>query len=209
MRFCIKHIDWLSIGLLVWCVGMSAHAESIAVNRAETRLTEEGYQLSADFEVNLTSAAKEALNHGVTLYFVSEFTVTFPRWYWMDGEVARSEQVIKLSYNALTQQYRLGHGALQQGFSSLSSALKVLGHQVATPIPAEAMNHGEGYLSRWIKWLKAGKRYVATAQMRLDVSQLPKPLQVNALAGNDWDIRSEQYHWLIQAESEEKSGGAP
>lgn len=33
--------------------------------------------------------------------------------------------------------------------------------------------------------------------MRLDVTQLPKPLQVNALTNEDWNLESEPYRWEI------------
>jgi hypothetical protein len=173
-------------------------AETIVVTKAETRISEDGYQLMADFQITLSTSAKEALDHGVSLYFVSEFTVTQPRWYWMNGEFSHSETIIKLSYNALTQQYKVGRGGLLQSFSNLPSALLVVGHQVATPVPFEKLNNQSGY---FMKWIKPNRRFVASASMRLDISQLPKPLQVNALTGNDWDIHSEQYNWLIQPDS--------
>ena len=34
--------------------------------------------------------------------------------------------------------------------------------------------------------------------MNLDVSQLPKPLQVNALATKDWDIDSGWHRWAVR-----------
>jgi hypothetical protein len=34
--------------------------------------------------------------------------------------------------------------------------------------------------------------------MRLDVTQLPKPLQVNALATQDWNFDSNWYRWIVR-----------
>jgi len=33
--------------------------------------------------------------------------------------------------------------------------------------------------------------------MRLDVSELPKPFQVNALASREWNIGSDWYRWTV------------
>jgi hypothetical protein len=33
--------------------------------------------------------------------------------------------------------------------------------------------------------------------MRLDVTQLPKPFQINALASRDWNLASEWFRWTL------------
>jgi hypothetical protein len=33
--------------------------------------------------------------------------------------------------------------------------------------------------------------------MKLDVTQLPKPLQVNALTSDEWKLDSEGYSWML------------
>ncbi len=39
--------------------------------------------------------------------------------------------------------------------------------------------------------LERGTRYDVSVRLRLDVNQLPKPFQVNALASRDWHLASE------------------
>ncbi|MEO7854896.1 MAG: DUF4390 domain-containing protein, partial [Rubrivivax sp.] len=39
--------------------------------------------------------------------------------------------------------------------------------------------------------LTSGARYDAAVRLRLDVNQLPKPFQVNALASREWTLASE------------------
>jgi hypothetical protein len=182
----------------------SAVAEGIVISKADARLTEEGYQLSVDFDIQLSPLVETALKHGVTLYFVSELTINRSRWYWLDTDVARNEQVAKLSFNALTQQYRITHGSLFQSFHDLKDALLVLGHQTAPPVPVALLDKkGGGYFSRLMK--KGSDCCSAFVQMKLDVTQLPKPLQVNALTNEDWKLESEPYRWHIQpAETEAK-----
>ena len=45
--------------------------------------------------------------------------------------------------------------------------------------------------------MKKGEHYEARTQMRLDVSQLPKPFQVDALSSNDWNLASTPLIWTI------------
>jgi hypothetical protein len=200
MRCCTNKPDRLHRSIWAFCLWLCASAacaEGISISKAEARLTEEGYQLSADFDIQLSPTVETALKRGVTLYFVSELAINRSRWYWLDTDVARDEQVSKLSYNALTQQYRITHGTLFQSFYDLQDALHVLGHQTAEPVPLELLDkEGGGYFSRLLK--KGSQCCSAFARMRLDVTQLPKPLQVNAIASEDWNLESEPYRWEIQ-----------
>ena len=54
---------------------------------------------------------------------------------------------------------------------------------------------GGGYVA---KVLRSETKFTGYAQMRLDTSQLPKPLQVNALTNSDWSLESERFSWPIQ-----------
>jgi len=170
--------------LLVWLFAATAYAEGVSVNKAEARLGENGYQLSASYDINLTFAAQQALTRGIPLYFVGEFSLTRSRWYWLDEEIFQGEQTVKLSYNVLTRQYRLSRGALFQNFASFEDALNILARQSSATIPAELM--------------KKDGNYTAAARLRLDIAQLPLPLQVNALTGKDWALNSDWYRWIIR-----------
>jgi hypothetical protein len=162
----------------------AAQAEGIEVGRAALVAGEEGYFLEADFEIALNPTLEDALNKGVPLYFLLEFEVIRPRWYWFNEKVINTQQQYRLSYNALTRQYRLGFGSLFHNFSALSEALDFLSHvrrrQVLEP----------GTLTK-------GDTYTASVRMRLDVSQLPKPFQLNALASRDWNFGSEWHRWSV------------
>ncbi len=174
----------------------SSFAENIAVHKADARFTDGSYQLSAKFDLHLNFIVDQALTRGVPLYFVSEFTLIRPRWYWFDKIVVQTEQTTRLSYNALTRQYRIARGSLFQNFSTLDDALRIISHQSAAPIDASLLRQGEGYLALILP-NKDGD-YIAAARMRLDVTQLPKPLQVNALGAEDWNLDSGWFRWIVQ-----------
>lgn len=161
-----------------------APAEGIEVRNAALVAGDEGYFLEADFEIALNATLEEALNKGISLYFLLELEVLRPRWYWLNEKVVSSQQQYRLSYNALTRQYRLGVGSFYQNFPELSEALNFLSRvrrrQVLDP----------GVLTQ-------GRAYLASVRMRLDISQLPKPFQLNALASRDWNFGSEWYRWSL------------
>lgn len=196
MLCCRKLLSHFLHSALLLCLlaSASANADGITVNKAELRYSDEGYQLIADFDVNLNFAVQQALSRGVPIYFVSEFTLARSRWYWLDQKITRSEQVTKLSYSVLTGQYRISRGALFQNFDSLEHALLMLRRQSSITIPADLINGSGGYIA---KYLKPESRYFAGVRMVLDIGQLPKLLQVNALTSQDWDLDSGWYRWLI------------
>jgi len=43
--------------------------------------------------------------------------------------------------------------------------------------------------------------------MRLDVTQLPKPLQVNALTSDDWNLDSDWYRWIVRPDAAARNKG--
>lgn len=181
------------LAMLVLSVS-AATADGIAVRKAEIRMTAEGYQLAANFDIRLSILIEQALTHGITLNFISEFTLTRSRWYWLDEVAAQTEQTTKLSYSALTRQYRIKRGTLFQNFANMDDALRALGNQSSDPIPAELLNKSSGYIA---SLLKSNANYTAFARMKLDVTQLPKPLQVNALTSDEWKLDSEGYSWML------------
>jgi hypothetical protein len=187
------------LALALLGLGVSAaRADGIELRKAEAHFSDDSYQLSANFDLRFNFVVEQALEQGVPLYFISEFTLTHPRWYWLDETVTQSEQTVKLSYNTLTRQYRITRGALFQNFASLDDALRIIGHPSAAPIPV-ALFKGGGYISE--KLLKKDNNYVAAVRLRLDVTQLPKPLQVNALTSDDWNLDSDWYRWFVRPDA--------
>jgi len=174
----------LALCALTLAFGAVAHAEGIEVRNAALVAGEDGYFLEADFEIALNPTLEEALNKGVPLYFLLEFEVIRPRWYWLNEKVLNNQQQYRLAYNALTRQYRLGLGSLFQNFGSLSETLDFLSRVRRRQVLE-------------LGTLSKGTTYVAGVRMRLDVSQLPKPFQLNALASRDWNFGSEWHRWSV------------
>lgn len=182
--------SWLLTALLVAPLFAPAtvRAEGVEITRASLENTDEGYRLSLGFSFDLTRSLEDAVTRGIPLYFTTEVQLTRPRWYWFDEKAISTSQTIRISYNALTQQYHAAiSGRLQQSFSSLDDALSL----VRRP-------------SRWIiaekGALKSGDVYNVAVRMGLDVARLPKPFQVHAMNSSDWRFSSDWKQFTFRAE---------
>jgi Domain of unknown function (DUF4390) len=175
---------WLAASLcLTWASSTSpARADSIPVKSAELREEDESYALNAQFDVAFNPTLEEALQKGVSLYFVLEFELSRPRPYWFDEKVVAQSIQYRISYSPLTQQYRVTSGLLSQQFASLDEVEHLLSRVASRPVVAADA-------------LQKGARYEAAVRLRLDVTQLPKPFQVTALASREWSLASEWYRW--------------
>ena len=173
----------------------AARADEIAVRSARLVAGEEGFALNADFAVTLTPRLEDALNKGVALYFTTEFDCTHPRWYWLDDRVAYASRSTRVSFHALTKTYRLSTGTLHQSFPTLDEALHVLGRVRHWTVVEKGQ-------------LRPATSYVASIRMRLDVSQLPKPFQVSALANREWTLASEWVRWEFTTPAAQAEAGS-
>jgi len=161
---------------------LTSAAAGIEVKQAALSADEDVWQLDAEFDINIGHRLEEIVSHGVPLYFVLEFTLSKPRWYWVDEHIVSKQETWRLSYNALTRQYRLSTGALHQNFVSLEEALGVL----ARLRHWRVAEHGA---------LKPGESYNAALRLKLDLTQLPKPFQVTAIGNKDWHVTAEVKRW--------------
>ena len=184
-------LPWLA-ALAFLCAPLQASAdERIGVMAAALEQPREGTNgaivLNATFEFELPQALEEAIQKGIALYFNIEFELFRKRWYWFDRKVASETLVYRLSYSPLTRQYRLARGGLSQPFESLEEALALV---------------------KSVRYWKVADRsqfsprddYDAQVRMRLDVSQLPKPFQVNAITSREWNLASDWRELVVPSE---------
>lgn len=172
---------WLLLLLLVPVLAWTAE---IDISNPQLSASEDGYVLSADFKFELNPRLEEAVTKGVVLYFVADFELSKARWYWLDEKLVSRSQTYRLSYHALTRQYRLSTGGLHQSFTTLSEAVQVL-----------ARLRNWVVVERGEKGVRPGESYDAALRLRLDVTQLPRPFQITALGNRDWSLASDWKTW--------------
>jgi hypothetical protein len=186
----------MGLGFAIWLLTIPlARAEGIQVKMAELVSADEVYNLNADLDITFNETLEEALKKGVQLSFVTTFELLRPRSFWgsdfvrplfswADESIASVERHSKLSYNALIRQYQLISGSQQQNFGSLSEALQELAKLREWQVVDRSL-------------IKKRYNYQAGLRMKLDVSQLPKPIQVNAIGSKGWNLESEWFRWTV------------
>jgi hypothetical protein len=134
--------------------------------------------LSADFILSLTETLRDAVNRGLPLYFLTELQIQRGRWYWWDETLVTNQIEWRLSYHALTRQFRVASNGRSDSFDSLEEALAAL-----------------STVKRWrvadLERFQPEVAYEVWVRMRLDTTRLPKPFQMAALTDRDWSPESE------------------
>ena len=190
-RFLLAACAALRHGGVRWALALAfvvavpeVHAQGITLKSARVEAVEEGWQLDAEFDIQFSPKLEEAVNRGVPLYFVLDFEMTRPRWYWFDEKPVHFSQTYKISYTPLLRQYRLSVGNVYQNFTSFEEVTRVLSRLRAVAIA----DHNA---------IKKDSAYQASVRLRLDTAQLPKPFQLNAIASRDWSLSSEWQRWSL------------
>ena len=186
---------WLRLALLAAALVLSgAPATSLAdqpqpirseITDFKLNQTPDGLLLSTSMRFELPDQVEDALYKGIAMYFVAESQIVRERWYWSDRVVAQATRHMRLSYQPLTRRWRLSQSSapfadnglgvsLGQNFDELGDALAVMQR-----------------ISRWSvadgDVLDNGTQTLHF-QFRLDMSQLPRPLQIGAVGGSSWNI---------------------
>ena len=159
---------------------VAASAEGIKITSVELERVDNDWLLNAAFQIELSPGLEEAVQKGVVLYFQTEFELTRSRWYWFEEKPASTQRQTRLSYQPLTQQYRIASEGFTFSAKTISEALQAIGSIGGWRVIDN--NH-----------IDPAKSYIAGLRMTLDLSKLPKPFQVNALNNRDWNVSSD---WL-------------
>jgi hypothetical protein len=135
-------------------------------------------QLSVNWEFDFSPVLTDCLRRGIALYFSYDFRLLQPRSLWFDKEIATSNLLQRLSYSPLSRQLRLSRDGLVQSFDTLEQAV----------LPLKSIR---GWTVAENDAIEDHTDVVAETRMRLDLSRLPKPLQVTIGGNSDWALESE------------------
>ena len=173
----MRGVALVIVALAALCAAAPVLATEIEVREASVHAVDDGLALDVTFDFELTPRLADVVANGVPLYFRVEFELTRRRWYWFDERAASRELQLRLSYHALSRQYRLSTGLLQQHFPTLEEALNVL-KRVRNWLVVE----------RTVGFADAD--YEAAVRMRLDTALLPRPFQLSALTSRELQLES-------------------
>jgi len=177
-----RRIFWLWLFFLGALFSGALRAEGIELLNPKIEAgSEGGYVLSTTATIDFRPNLEEVIEKGIPLFFILEFELEKPRWYWSDQTIAKASQTWRLSYHALTRQYRLSTGTLHQTFPDLALALRALSS-----------------IHRWQITdhpLPPGEKLDARLRLHLDTTQLPKLFQVSASFGST----AKKNGWLLDS----------
>lgn len=172
----------LVLTLLGWLLALSVQAQGVDVLDLAARRGGEAVTIDYQLRVTLPKVVEEAAQRGVPLYLAASATLWRSRWYWRDERIARARREWRLTYQPLTDTWRVSQGGLGQSHASLSEALATMtrtsGWRVADAAQAEA----------------DGRHYIEFT-WELDTTKLPRPLQIGLTgvgSGGEWVLGVER-----------------
>jgi len=169
---------------LCLAVAPAAYAEGVQLTAVKIEATDDGYQVNADFELQLANTLLETIRKGVPLYFVVEFELRRSRWYWLDEIAVRAVRERRVSYAPLTEQFRLNTAGISQNLSNADDVKRALSRIRSWTVAEKGR-------------LKPGDKFDAAIRFRLDTAQLPKPFQLDTIGSREWKLSSDWHRWTI------------
>lgn len=160
-------------------LAVDARAQGVELNGLTLQKLDAGLTLDFSVRMALPHAVEDAVQRGVPLYFVAEATVWRYRWYWRDQRVARASRTWRLSYQPLSDSWRVSLGGLAQSHATLQDALASMSSAARWKIA----DHSQ---------VDPDERYYVEFSYKLDTSQLPRPMQFGIGGQADWTLGVER-----------------
>ena len=176
--------------VLVQNIALAAEAQ---IKKIEPLINEGHLTMDLDVGLKLSSIVLEAAERGVPLYFTLDVKIKAPRWWWLDKSIIDTSLTRRMSYNTLTQQWRVATGDLYLPVASLQEALAVMEKVRGWPVAP---------LDRF----EPNVRYEGVVRIRLDTTHLARPLQLDARNRGAWSLASP---WKPFDFSVRKAGATP
>ena len=182
----LKRGRWLCLALSLVLAGVAQADTPVELQRLKLDRQDAGLYLSGTWQFELPAALEDALLKGITLYFVTEVEITQERWYVYNQRVARAERHVRLFYQPLTRRWRVNISPQPFNVSGLGMSF---GQSYDTA--EEAMS----VVRRIAQWRIANAtdynpdaKQTISINFKLDLKQLPRPLQIGAAGQSDWNI---------------------
>ena len=177
------------LALLFCAVALPSRADTVGPDISAMQLsrTDEGLFLSASMQFDLPSQVEDALRQGIPMYFTAEVQVQRERWYWSDQQLGTATRYYRLTHQPLTKRWRLHIS--NTAFASSGTGL-ALGQSY------DQLDEALGAIQRISRWkileptqLSATSGVSVQLRFRVDLSALPRPLQIGALGRSGWNLQ--------------------
>jgi len=176
----------ICLALLAGLVPVARAQAPLEITQMRLERVDDGLYLSAQIRLELPLIVEDALNKGIAMYFVMESDVLRERWYWYDRKVAAASRYLRLAYQPLSRRWRLqtspepiGNAGLGVNFSQQFDSLQ------------EAL-HALQRIARWriadASVFDADARQTVEFRFKLDMSQMPQPVQIGTAGQAEWAL---------------------
>ena len=164
----------------------SAAEPTVELQNLKVEQSEGAVYASLQWNFQLPAPLEDALYKGVALYFVAEVEVTRERWYFYDKKLLSAQRHMRLSYLPLTRRWRVN--VASQPFSSAGLGMS-LGQSF------DNLEDALQSIRRIAQWnignasdLEPDTKQNISISYKLDLTQLPRPMQIGAAGQSDWNI---------------------
>ncbi|MEO7057601.1 MAG: DUF4390 domain-containing protein [Caldimonas sp.] len=154
----------------------SAFAAEPELTTFEVVRDEDGVYVNYAVDFELGKSVDEALAKSVPLFFVAEAEIFRDRWYWRDRRVAHTVRVWKIVFQPLTSTYRVTTvGGLSQNYPTRAEAIAAISRSTRWKVAEPGQ-------------LEDGSRHYLEFSYRLDITLLPRPMQIGISGQPDWQL---------------------
>lgn len=164
------------------------HAQTAAaeVTQLQIERSADSILLDATVAFKLPQTVEDALLKGLPVIFVEEADVYRERWYWTDKKVAGKQRHMRLVFQPLTRRWRLAVASGPLGNAELGVALSQIFDTLDEALAV--IRRVSGWHVADLADIEAGARHRVEFRFRLDLAQLPRPLQIGTLGESDWNL---------------------
>jgi hypothetical protein len=182
----VKRGRWLCLVLSLILTGVAQADTAVELQELKLDRQEAALYMSGTWQFELPSALEDALLKGITLYFVTEVEIRQERWYFYNQRVSYAERHVRLFYQPLTRRWRVNISPQAFNVSGLGVSL---GQSYDTA--EDAINA----VRRIALWRIANAtdynpdaKQTISINFKLDLKQLPRPMQIGLAGQSDWNI---------------------
>jgi len=129
--------------------------------------------IDADIDFVLNDGWHGAMQKGIPAYFTADLEIVAPRWWWFNKTLVNTQKTWKVTYNALTRQWRVGSHDLSLPEASLDDAL--------APV-----RHIRGWVVADMVDINRNTPLSGRLRLRLDTPLLAQPLQIEPFNSRAW-----------------------
>ncbi len=184
-KLCRRYAQMVVHALLLYLtlgMGWMAYADNpVQLEEVVLQRSDDGIYLSTRLDFDLPQSLEDALARGMPLGFVIQADIMRERWYWSDKLVNRTERYVRLSYQPLSKRWRVYTAA---------QPIQTTGLGVSLGQSFENLNDALQSIQRITRWRIADAAVVDVTtkqrlefRFKLDLSQLPQPLQFGGVLG--------------------------